>query len=213
MKKVIFALLGIMFLVSCNQNSEEDLPNDQVVINTKVTHEKVKQVNHELEQLFSSVKNTEQQRSITRSAPIINEEEVIRVLSPLSIEGEDLRNQLLKLEKEGKLDLTSTEISELHKMKAPELAGFAYFVAQSKMGNGTMKAIKARDLIDCVSVAVGFSAGSSLWGVFDGTASLVSAKTAWNIGRAFISRTLGWIGVAYAIYEYVDCLKSKGAFN
>ncbi len=41
MKKVIFALLGIMFLVSCNQNSEEDLPNDQVVINTKVTHKNI----------------------------------------------------------------------------------------------------------------------------------------------------------------------------
>lgn len=149
----------------------------------------------------------------------LTEEEAKEILSPLTESGQELRDELVNLSETDLLELSQEEVDALNNMDEATLAEFAYFMHATTqeeyvniedMDNDAMqiKYTKA-DLVDCLSYAMGFTAISGAYGYIDGTVGLITAKTAWQIGRALIGRTLGWIGVAWVIYDYGTCLNSK----
>lgn len=112
--------------------------------------------------------------------------------------------------------LSSDDVNLLVNMTDDEIAGMAYYVGvlESYKNDATLNSemqmkYTKDELIDCLSFAIGFSAISSIYRYLDGTASLMTAKTAFQIGRGLIGRTLGWVGLAIVTYDYVDCLRSK----
>lgn len=62
--------------------------------------------------------------------------------------------------------------------------------------------------LDCLADAFGIGKWS-LSQYISGTKTLMTARTGLVIAKAFAKRTLGWIGVAIAVYDYSQCMKGK----
>lgn len=219
MKKLFYSfmlLIGVVVMSSCNKDADT----------TSIANKGIQ----------SSLSRTEMlnvQKSIVshfygahhRAEYMMSEAEAQKLLSPLVKDGKSVRDQILKAAEVGELKINPEETQQLIDMKDEQLAGlsFAVYVVQDpavmddlfglidiNVGGGKqISSYSKKELIDCLSFAVGLGAISGLYSYVDGTASLITARTAFAMARAFIGRTLGWIGVAYAMYEFADCLHSK----
>lgn len=69
-----------------------------------------------------------------------------------------------------------------------------------------MKATGIKDIKDIVGLAAG---GGSVTAYVQGTKALITATTAKQVICAVAKRTAGWGGVAWMVYEFGDCVKSK----
>lgn len=66
------------------------------------------------------------------------------------------------------------------------------------------------DYIDCLAYGlIGVKGVPATADYMWFTGKLATATTAKQIAFAFFKRSLGWIGAAYAAYEYSECIKSK----
>ena len=55
----------------------------------------------------------------------------------------------------------------------------------------------------------GFEIGGGFYTYYNGTRMLMTAKTARQIICAFAKRTLGWVGIAWVIYDFSECMNKK----
>lgn len=175
------------------------------MITCNISDKQIKDINKKMQDLFNV--------SRTNSAVSITEEQAMDILSPLIPQGLSIRNQIVNNAELGNLNISADELQLLLNMDDSQLAELAYYIVtvadiDPELYDDGMKKYTGQQLLDCLSTAIGLDAVTGLWGYIDGTATLVSASSAWTIGRALIGRTLGWVGVAYAIYSYVECLNN-----
>lgn len=203
---VISSCISSFFFASCSDevnNTKKE--TDGVLITCNISDKQIKDINKKMQDLFNV--------SRTNSAVSITEEQAMDILSPLIPQGLSIRNQIVNNAELGNLNISADELQLLLNMDDSQLAELAYYIVtvadiDPELYDDGMKKYTGQQLLDCLSTAIGLDAVTGLWGYIDGTATLVSASSAWTIGRALIGRTLGWVGVAYAIYSYVECLNN-----
>lgn len=158
----------------------------------------------------------------TRTTSSITEVEAKKIVSPLSDVGASICNELIVLADEDMLEMSDQEKTDLLNLQPDQLAAIAYFLHSTQLvatdlsqtedvSSGALYSAgySWSDVSDCLWTATGFETLSGIYGYAEGTATLCTAKTAFKVARAFIGRTLGWIGVAVAIYDFANCMNGK----
>lgn len=74
-------------------------------------------------------------------------------------------------------------------------------------------------ILECLKYAIGIQGLSDLVKgeielrgfkrYYNGTKMLMTAKTARQIICAFAKRTLGWVGIAWMMYDFSECMNKK----
>ena len=212
--------LSIISFTSCSQDENRNkfiTKDGNTLIETHTKEYIIDSINNEINSLFKNSK-MRTQKAVQNMQPAKCEQ----ILSPLTPCGAKMRDDLVELGQMGELNITTEEIEQLKEMDDAELAEFAYYVSAISQAPNPEKPVDLdlndvsrkisytkQDVLDCISFSTGLSFISGGYGYVEGTISLISAKTAWNVARVMISRTLGWVGVAVAIYDFTDCMRSK----
>lgn len=179
-------------------------------------------VNKSLYSLFNDTRGTDSDGNLSPKTDITIED-AKSVLSPLVPSGKILRDNILDEAAKKEFNVTDEEIERLKNMDDAQLAELAYYnnvMVRLQETTGTIpndcesnQAYYAKyskqDILDCLTFAIGLDTASYLYGYISETAALISAKTAIKIGLAVVGRTLGWVGVAYSMYQFGDCLSKK----
>lgn len=234
MKKVLFPfmfLMGFTMLSSCTNNEESDS-------NTKNESPKVSGIQSTLRRS----EMLDVQKSIVgcfygahrRAEEVLSETDAKQMLSPLVADGTAIVGQIQEAAKAGELEMTAQEALQLETMTDEQLAKLSFVVynlndplmmdelfsyIQQEIGSNAIPisdepgAYTKKELVDCLTVAFGLGTIFGLYSYIDGTYTIMTASTAFQIARGFIGRTMGWIGLAYAAYEYGNCLHSKKKGN
>lgn len=216
-KLFALCLTACTFLVcvtSCNNDSSEsasaaEQQDSLFCYESSITPEVYNDVTN---QIYNAIKYS------TRAAgEELTEEQAFVVLKPFVKDGRQLQNQILLQQNE--LQLTSTEVSEIENMTEDQLAELSFTFQTIYNSAVTTQSVRQEDIIDCLMVATGIDDivdiakalfGSSYPAMYvQGTRMLITAKNARQLLRAFGVRTVGWVGVAYMVYEFGDCIKSK----
>ena len=169
-----------------------------------------------------------------RAEEMLSESDAQEMLTPLVEDGTAIVGQILEAAKVGQLEITTQEVLQLETMTGEQLAELSlvvYNLNDPFMMDGLFSYIQQeidtnaipisdmpgaytkKELVDCLTVAFGLGSISGLYSYIDGTYTIMTANTAFQIARGFIGRTMGWIGLAYAAYEYGNCLHSKKKGN
>lgn len=214
MKKIIlFVSACLLVLYSCD-NEERVMNKDSEVDNVMLTYgvdtDLLNSINANL---------AERLGTDTRTTVTMTEQEAQEILSPLVQQGCEMRNELVQLAEDEKIDLSAMEVKELKDMSDQELAEFSYFmqaVTQEEFADyDEMHTVSLEhkytreDVWECAKYAFGIDDIKGLYRYVSGTKALMSAKTALAMVKPFMKRTLGWVGVAYSIYQFGDCLHGK----
>ena len=184
---VTLLLVGTFGLVSCSQDSitENGLNSaDKIAIKLDVSAPLSQSVYNELDELF----NTQ-----------------VQTRAELGDDAMELRAKqiLAPLVEEGVQEVKSTELMQIKDMAETQLAQFAFLADEcAKREDKEISSEYAigrysiDDLTSCMTAAIGFNAFSGAFGYITGTAGLITARTALQLGVAIVGRTLGWVGVA-----------------
>ncbi|MBO5062481.1 MAG: hypothetical protein J6C31_07715 [Prevotella sp.] len=225
MKKILLFTVLMAFTLTACQNedlTQEAQKEKQIFMSSHLEDSIFYNVNTKLAARLGTTHkhgNTKKYQSQQVNNADLTEKEAKEILSPLMESGQEMRDELVNLSETNLLELSQEEVDALNNMDEATLAEFAYFmhvVTQEEyvnvedMGNDAMqiKYTKA-DLLDCLTFSLGLNAISSMTDYIYFTKELMTATVAWQIGRALILRTVGWVGVAYTIYQYGSCLNSK----
>lgn len=228
MKSKIFSIISLMLILMFTGCSNQDEVNTECMtefseMKTHVNNELLSQVKADI---VACVGKTT--RSATDSITLEGQEPMIRqALQPLVPVGKSLRDEVVKSAQDDGIELTSEEIEQFENMSDEDLAAFAFVWGELEQINQLQsvssvnapkpdnkdeeKGVTKDDMLDCLSVAVGFGVVSGLHGYIEGTREMMTLASAAKIGSKLLGRALGWIGVAIAVYEYVDCLQGKKA--
>lgn len=214
--------LALMAFATTSCNNEDEMAIDskkEATIEVKVPKQIFNDVNKKLNARLSL--NGTRAGSSGNGYEPISEEEAQEILQPLVEYGEEVREELLQAAQQGELDATSEELADLENMDDSQLAGLAYFtyalaensedepVNDDIIEEFSIANITKQDVVQCASLALGFEVVSGIYSILSGSAELMTATEAFAIGRAFISKTLGWIGVGIAVYQYGKCIYDK----
>jgi len=218
LKHFLIMFFVTFMLFSCNQNDD----NIDKKVDEKGSLLSTKNDKSMYEQITNDILNLIDEQQKTRSTDLISEEEAKTIVEPLSYKGAEIVDELILLAQEDKLEMSEEEIAEMQALQPDQLAAIAYFLHSTQLAVDSSSPTDAsipnipkgakydwRDVQHCIWSATGLEAITGLYGYVDGTVSLITAKTAFSMARAFIGRTLGWIGVAYAIYDFSVCMKQR----
>ena len=147
----------------------------------------------------------------------LTEGEAKIVLQPLTTNGKSLQKQFL-LQKD-LLELTPEETKDIESMTKEQLTEMAFTFNTIYNNAASTQSISSNDIVDSLMHATGISdvadlirEGFGVSGVrnyYSGTKMLISAKSAKQFIKAFAKRTAGWVGVAWMVYDFGDCISSK----
>lgn len=215
--------LALMAFATTSCNNEDEMAIDskkEATIEVEVPKQIFNDVNKKLNARLSL--NGTRAGSSGNGYEPISEEEAQEILQPLVEYGEEVREELLQAAQQGELDATSEELVDLENMDDSQLAGLAYLMCsldeitndepidEEIIEEFSFANITRYEIVECLSVAMGFQLVSNLYRYVSGTAQLMTATEAFAIGKAFIKRTWGWVGAAYVAYEYGSCIHDKG---
>lgn len=218
MKNLFLLILAAFIFCSCSDESALNCTNSNVALKTSASIEKVNAVNLQLDSLFNSKK---MQKYGTRATAIdqINSEELTentqRILTPMVPTGANIRDEIINAANNGSINVSPTEINQLQNLGDAELAELAYFTTvitnPGKPVNidGSPTYLTRADLTTCLGVAIGIGSISDITGILDGTYTVMTAETAFAIAKGFFFRTLGWVGVAYSVYKFGNCVHAR----
>lgn len=209
-----------MFLfvfVSCTKSDDNAEKTPTLMV--KFSAKEFNNTTNKLETLFGGADSytpiTRAPNGSNRISPLKTVEmEAKEALLPFSAKGEQIRNAILEASSEGTLLLSNIERSNLINLDDASLAGIAYIISTLSIIRQLEPEINSsklskNDFIECLSVAIGFNAISGLYGYISGTAAMMSARTALQLAGAFVGRTLGWVGVAWALYDFGKCVHDR----
>lgn len=209
-KSFVLLIMAVLCLCSCRNNDENGhAQRGNIGISSHVSTATMAQINSHLSYMFCR---------LTRSSHNITEKEAEDILSPLVPAGNQIKNDLLSLAMHNEILMTDKEINAIASLDDASLAGLAYTVAtlESVLDDSLDEPIgkehkyTKEEVLDCLFqglVGAGGIGGTAdyIWY----TNKLMTATTVKEIAWAFFKRTLGWIGVVYAVYEFTDCLNEK----
>lgn len=140
------------------------------------------------------------------------------IFSPYVQDGISIRDEVIRYASEGLLDESPEDIQKFENLDEASLAGVAYFMSilaivekeEPLTIDGEPLRLTSADVNDCLSLALGFDVVGGITGYISGTRGLITASTAFDLGLSLMGRTLGWVGLAYCTYEFVQCIKKHG---
>lgn len=194
MKNLLFISLILILTTSCRKST---VTSEEFKLKTKpIELERMKLILNELKdaKVFILKVGTEINQSID---PTQNQEEqVAAILEPLVINGKELQTELLSIiensneweqlpdeDKQNLLNLSNEQLADLSII-------FCYGV------NGGL-------IHDCVGVALGFA---GLRGLLTGMVTGPTVSTALGILKWVGKRYLSYIGLAWMIWDFMDCV-------
>lgn len=205
MKKTSFIVIFLCFMLfnACNNvyYEEQEAESSETVLKSGLTGNEFNKIFKGIDSLISK---EIQSRSVDGNG-YITEENAKEVLSPLAVEGENLRDSILK-------DITlnpelypENALDSLTSLTDDQLAIFAFAIYGIEEGGSGTRGANFWD--SCVWKTFGI--GKGLFRYVKGTRILMTARTGFVILRAFAIRTIGWVGAAYYVYEYVQCTRKQ----
>ena len=196
-------------VVSCTNDVNEDSIADEndsavVFIESSIS------VN-QMDSLSNVIKNVI--NSSTRSLGCeLTENEAKQILKPLINDGKNIQRQLL--DKKTIVGFNTHELNFVKDMTDVQLAELSFtfnYVYKNSMNES--------QILECLKYAIGLQSlsdliknGPEIYGLsqyYNGTRMLMTAKTARQIICAFAKRTLGWVAIAWMIYDFSDCMNKK----
>lgn len=209
---IYFGILFTICVTACNNETTENITTDNTL---KICVESCLEEN-EIKNISEKINNNinHSTRSLGNE---LTENEAKAILHPLIDDGRCIQKQLLIQKKE--LALTPQEIHLIENMQEDQLAELSFTLNSMYNNAVTYQNVKGSDIIDCLLYATGINDISDLLkggieigcvaNYYNGTKMLMTAKTARQIITAFAKRTCGWIGVAWMIYDFGDCINKK----
>lgn len=205
-----FMVVFTIGVVSCTNDVNEDSIADEndssiVFIESSIS---VNQMNS-LSNVIKNVIN-----SSTRSLGCeLTENEAKQILKPLINDGKNIQRQLL--DKKTIVGFNTHELNFVKDMTDVQLAELSFtfnYVYKNSMNES--------QILECLKYAIGiqglsdlvkngFEIGGGFYTYYNGTRMLMTAKTARQIICAFAKRTLGWVGIAWVIYDFSECMNKK----
>ena len=206
-----FMVVFTIGVVSCTNDVNEDSIADEndssiVFIESSIS------VN-QMDSLSNVIKNVI--NSSTRSLGCeLTENEAKQILKPLINDGKNIQRQLL--DKKTIVGFNTHELNFVKDMTDVQLAELSFifnYVYKNSMNES--------QILECLKYAIGIQGLSDLVKgeielsgfkrYYNGTKMLMTAKTARQIICAFAKRTLGWVGIAWMMYDFSECM-NKGMF-
>lgn len=213
------ALSVLTFSLSC---SKENKPIEKIELNTKgLSFNSIKDINTQLLQTKFGEKKSTLPRSVTPNSEItdIEAEPIIRpVVTPLIETGKQIHADMIQqlagtYEWQLLTDEEKTIIMNFDDQQMSELALF--FTQQPTIVTEAVSTIPRKvdwdNVFKCASSALGIS---EAYNIYQNTMLLMSkegmemmaAKSAVQLLKTIGRRYLGWIGLAYAVVTFVDCV-------
>lgn len=205
-----FMVVFTIGVVSCTNDVNEDSIADEndssiVFIESSIS------VN-QMDSLSNVIKNVI--NGSTRSLGCeLTENEAKQILKPLINDGKNIQRQLL--DKKTIVGFNTHELNFVKDMTDVQLAELSFtfnYVYKNSMNES--------QILECLKYAIGiqglsdlvkngFEIGGGFYTYYNGTRMLMTAKTARQIICAFAKRTLGWVGIAWVIYDFSECMNKK----
>ena len=204
-----FMVVFTIGVVSCTNDVNEDSIADEndssiVFIESSIS------VN-QMDSLSNVIKNVI--NSSTRSLGCeLTENEAKQILKPLINDGKNIQRQLL--DKKTIVGFNTHELNFVKDMTDVQLAELSFtfnYVYKNSMNES--------QILECLKYAIGLQGlsdliknGPEIYGLsqyYNGTRMLMTAKTARQIICAFAKRTLGWVAIAWMIYDFSDYMNKK----
>lgn len=204
-----FMVVFTIGVVSCTNDVNEDSIADKndssiVFIESSIS------VN-QMDSLSNVIRNVI--NSSTRSLGCeLTENEAKQILKPLINDGKNIQRQLL--DKKTIVGFNTHELNFVKDMTDVQLAELSFtfnYVYKNSMNES--------QILECLKYAIGLQSlsdliknGPEIYGLsqyYNGTRMLMTAKTARQIICAFAKRTLGWVAIAWMIYDFSDCMNKK----
>ena len=204
-----FMVVFTIGVVSCTNDVNEDSIADEndssiVFIESSIS------VN-QMDSLSNVIKNVI--NSSTRSLGCeLTENEAKQILKPLINDGKNIQRQLL--DKKTIVGFNTHELNFVKDMTDVQLAELSFtsnYVYKNSMNES--------QILECLKYAIGLQSlsdliknGPEIYGLsqyYNGARMLMTAKTARQIICAFAKRTLGWVAIAWMIYDFSDCMNKK----
>lgn len=204
-----FMVVFTIGVVSCTNDVNEDSIADKndssiVFIESSIS------VN-QMDSLSNVIKNVI--NSSTRSLGCeLTENEAKQILKPLINDGKNIQRQLL--DKKTIVGFNTHELNFVKDMTDVQLAELSFtfnYVYKNSMNES--------QILECLKYAIGIQGLSDLVKgeielrgfkrYYNGTKMLMTAKTARQIICAFAKRTLGWVGIAWMMYDFSECMNKK----
>ena len=142
--------------------------------------------------------------------------EATQMLQPFIDDGRMIQQQILQ--NKDKYHLTIDESQAMMRMTDAQLAEMS-FTLTTVYNDAVTQGVSQDNIVDCLLRATGIediadlvefiTEGKTARLYFTGTKMLMSANTAKKIVTAFAKRTAGIVGVAFMVYDFADCIKSK----
>lgn len=208
----LFVILFTICITACSNETTEYITTDQpltICVESCLTENEINNIS---EKIDSSIIHST--RSLGNE---LTENEAKVILYPLIDDGRCIQKQLLSQKNE--LALTPQDVYLIENMQEDQLAELSFTFHSIYNNAVTSQEVKGSDIIDCLLYATGVDDISSLikdgLGIgcvanyYSGTKMLMTAKNATQIIKGFAKRTLGWVGVAWMIYDFGDCLNKK----
>lgn len=166
--------------------------------------------------------------TVASSTLNLDEESCKAALSPLTASGVSIRNEVLAVANDKTYDISEEELNAIKEMDEATLAELAYFVGviqtcndddliMDLMNNEKLcpitlekqRPLTKDDYLDCFLKAAGWEVILGLADYAQGTAACMTVADAVAACKVLAKRTLGWVGVAYVVYQFTDCLGNK----
>lgn len=194
---LITTIISSSLLISCSNDENTSNNSDKLDLSKKVLKfDEIKLISQKVSKYQKEIVT---KRIDARTA----EEEMQELLEPLVENGEDLHSEMITfLQENGEFDnMTLEEQNELMNLDEQQLAELSFVMSN---------AYDARISIDprirnCVSTALGIGAVRDL---VMNTAALGTVETTIAAIRLIGRRYIGWIGVAWMVMDFVDCMNS-----
>jgi hypothetical protein len=195
MKNLLFISLILILTTSCRKSN---VTSEEFKLKTKpIEIERMKLIFNELKdaKVFNLKVGTKISQSID---PIQNQEEQVAViLEPLVINGKELQTELLSIiENSNEWEqIPDADKQILLNLSNEQLADLSITYSFSGINGGAIH--------DCVGVALGFAGLRSL---MTGMVTGPTVSTALGILKWVGKRYLSYIGLAWMIWDFMDCV-------
>lgn len=226
MKKVIIVMAVLLSLSACSSDSDYESSSKNIVPTQVTIDDKGENIAQQLSALFAKYDN---KGSATRANGLIvdkNEdkafaEEAQRIFAPFAVEGAQMREELLKGAAEGTVALTNEEMNDLKSLSNADLAGMAYFTKvlsyyDDQPVSNERVTYENNIVFNCLAEAIGvndikrlFENITHVGHIVHGTRMLMTARTGLRILKSLGLRYMGYIGMAYTVYEFARCVNDK----
>lgn len=205
---LLILLLLLLSLSSCN--------NEEVVNNEKITKVEFKTQPLSINDVVSIANRLEKANLVTNSLGgqrVIkksNEEEIQEIIAPLIENGKQLYAEMIsQIKKTDEWNnLSEIEKSEILNLSDTQKAQISLcFISFPSQSNSSMQKVapiqKTNRAVSCLASALGISAIND---IISGTIALTTVETGLQLLKVMGKRYLGYIGLAIAVYEFVECV-------